>query len=345
MPTRLDLVVAESSRASEIVIGASLAELPSFARDRRAVMLLDVNVRRLHARALPSWPIVEVGAGEGVKTLATIEQLARALLAHEVDRATLVVGVGGGVVCDLAGFLASTFLRGIPFGFAPTTLLAQVDAAIGGKNGVNLDGYKNLVGTVTQPEFVLCDHEVLTTLPAREMGCGVAEAIKTAAVADPALFARLEGGVEAVLSREPGALAPVVEAAARVKVRVVAEDAREHGARRLLNFGHTLGHAVETVFRISHGEAVAIGMIAAGRLSVGRGLLSADSAARLERLIARAGLPTRCPAGRWPDLEEAVGHDKKRRGGRQLAVLLRAIGEGVVVEVADDEWREACPWS
>jgi 3-dehydroquinate synthase len=345
MPTRLDLVTAPLSRASEIVLGASLADLPAFARDRRPVMLVDVNVRRLHARALPAWPIVEIGVGEGVKTLSTIEQLARALVAHEVDRSTLIVGVGGGVVCDITGFLASTFLRGIPFGFAPTTLLAQVDAAIGGKNGVNLDGYKNLVGTITQPEFVLCDHEVLATLPARELGCGVAEAIKTAAIGDQAFFARLEGDVEAVLACERGALARVIEGAARTKLRVVAEDEREHGTRRLLNFGHTFGHAVEKVFRMSHGEAVAIGMIAAGRLSVGRGLLSGDGGARLERLIARAGLPMRCPAGRWSDLEEAIGRDKKRRGGRQFAVLLRAIGDGVVVGVADDEWREACPCS
>jgi 3-dehydroquinate synthase len=202
MPTRLDLVIAGSSRTSRIILDAPLADLPSLANGRRAVMLVDVNVRRLHGHALPPWPVVEVASGERVKSLATFEQLARALVALDIDRSTLLVGVGGGVVCDITGFLGSTLLRGIPFGFAPTTLLAQVDAAIGGKNGVNLDGFKNLIGTITQPEFVLCDHAVLATVPPRELAFGIAEAIKTAAVGGASLFARLEADIDAVAACE-----------------------------------------------------------------------------------------------------------------------------------------------
>jgi 3-dehydroquinate synthase len=342
MRTRLDLAVSESSRACQILLDAALAELPSLADGRRAVLLVDANVRRLHGHALPAWPVVEVGIGEGAKTLATIEHLARTLVAAGVDRSTLLVGVGGGVTCDVTGFLGSILLRGLPFGFVATTLVAQVDAAIGGKNGVNLDGYKNLIGTFTQPEFVVCDHGFLSTLPAREMGCGMAEAIKTAAIGDARLFTRIEADLDAVLACDHALLAPVVEGAARTKVRIVAADERERGPRQLLNFGHTLGHGVEKVFAMSHGEAVAIGMVAAARLSVRRGLLAADDGARLERLLARAGLPTAWPEGRWPDLVEAMRRDKKRHEGRQLGVLLRAIGDGVVVEIDDAEWREAC---
>ena len=342
MPTQLDLVVAGPSRTSRIFLDASLAGLPALAAGRQAVLIVDANVCRLHGSRLPDWPLIEIAAGEAAKTLATFERVARALVGQGVDRSALVVGVGGGVTCDLTGFVGSTLLRGLPFGLVPTTLLAQVDAAIGGKNGVNLDGLKNLVGTVTQPEFVLADHAVLATLPPREVGCGIAEAIKTAAVGDAALFALVETSLDALLRCDQQAVARVVEGAVRTKTRLVAGDERDHGQRRLLNFGHTLGHAIERVFGTSHGEAVAAGMAAAGRISVRRGLLPAREGERLERLIARAGLPVSCPSGRWPDSVAAISHDKKRLRGRQAGVLLRAPGDGIIVEIADEEWQEAC---
>ena len=340
MPTQLDLVVAGRTHTSRIRLDASLDRLPALAAGRPAALIVDENVRRLHGARLPDWPLVEVSASEAAKTLATFERLARSLVGLGVDRSTLVVGVGGGITCDLAGFVASTLLRGLPFGLAPTTLLAQVDAAVGGKNGVNLDGLKNQVGTVTQPEFVLTDHAVLATLPPREVGCGIAEAIKTAAVADAALFALIEDRLDALLRCDHETAARVVEGAVRAKVRIVAGDERDLGQRRLLNFGHTLGHAIEKVFRWSHGEAVAAGMAAAGRLSVRRGLLPAGEGKRLEQLIARAGLPTSCPSDRWAELDAAIGHDKKRLHGRQAGVLLRALGDGIVADIEDEEWRE-----
>jgi len=343
MPTQLDLVVAGRPQTSCIHLDASLASLPALAAGRQVVLVVDANVRRLHGTRLPDWPLLEIEAGEATKTLATCERLARALVDQGVDRSTLIVGVGGGVTCDVTGFVGSTLLRGVPFGFVPTTLLAQVDAAIGGKNGVNLGGLKNLVGTVTQPEFVLSDHALLATLPPREVGCGIAEAIKTAAVGDAALFALIEASLDRLLQGDEQAAARVVEGAVRTKVRLVAEDERDHGPRRLLNFGHTLGHAIEKVFGTSHGEAVAAGMTAAGRLSVRRGLLPAAEGERLERLIERAGLPLSYPSDRWPDLVAAIGHDKKRVRRRQAGVLLRAIGDGVVIEVDDEEWRDMRP--
>jgi len=343
MSTPLRYVVVGPSHTSCILLDASLADLPALANGRRTVIVTDATVRRLHGHALPDWPVVEIGVGEGIKTLATFEHVARALVEADVDRSTLVVGVGGGVVCDVTGFVASTLLRGMSCGLVPTTLVAQVDAAVGGKNGVNLDGFKNLIGTVTQSEFVLYDHAVLATLPPREVSCGIAEVIKTAAVGEAALFADLEASLEAVLACDRGAVARVVEGAVRAKMRLVAQDERDRGQRRLLNFGHTLGHAVEKVHGMSHGEAVGLGMVAACRISVRRGLLPAAEGKRLERLIARAGLPASCPPGRWPALAAAMGHDKKWLSGRPLGVLLGAIGEGVVTEIDPGEWREVCP--
>jgi 3-dehydroquinate synthase len=341
MPADLSLLIPGRARASRVLLDHDLADLAGLAGGRAAIIVTDGNVRRCQGPRFPGWPVVEVGTGEAAKTLATVETLARALIAARVDRRTLVVGLGGGVVSDVTGFVASTLLRGVPFAFAPTSLLAQVDAAIGGKNGVNLDGFKNLIGTVTQPEFVLADHRVLETLPAAERRSGVAEVIKAAAIGDAALFTLLEADVDAVLACARPAVARVVERAVRIKLRLVAADERDDADRRLLNFGHTLGHAVERVFGFSHGEAVAIGMVAAARVSVARGLLARGDAERIERLVRRAGLPAACPPGRWADLLAAIEVDKKRVGGRQSGVLVRGIGEAIVADVADGEWQEA----
>jgi 3-dehydroquinate synthase len=341
MPTELDLLIPGRPCRCRVLLDHDLGGLPELAGSRDGVIVTDANVRRCQGSRLPAWPVVEIGTGEGAKTLRTVEALARALVSGRVDRRTLVVGVGGGVVCDVTGFVASTILRGVPFAFAPTTLLAQVDAAIGGKNGVNLDGFKNLIGTVTQPEFVLADHRVLETLPAAERRSGLAEAIKTGAIGDAALFELLETGADAVLDCARPAVAAVVERAVRTKLRLVAGDERDAADRRLLNFGHTLGHAVERVFGLSHGAAVSVGMVVAARLSAARGLLPPGDAGRLERVVRRAGLPASLPPGRWPDLLAAMEVDKKRVGGRQAGVLLRAIGDGVVADVADEEWQEA----
>ena len=177
----------------------------------------------------------------------------------------LIVAIGGGIVCDVAGFAASTYMRGLSFGFVPTTLLAQVDASVGGKNGVNLHGYKNLVGTFAQPGFVLCDPELLRTLPTEEVRNGFAEVIKQAAIGDALLFSFLEAGPDAALSLDRAAIDRIVYDCLKVKTNIVKEDELETGERRKLNFGHTVGHAVEKVHGLRHGEAVSIGMMAAAR--------------------------------------------------------------------------------
>ena len=246
------------------------------------MIVTDGSVRSLYGDLFPPWEVIEIGIGERSKTLATVERIYEAFLQYEIDRSSFVVAIGGGLVCDVAGYAASTYLRGLRFGFVPTTLLAQVDASVGGKNGVNFKGYKNLVGTFTQPLFVLCDFALLKTLPEPELKNGFAEAIKTAAIGDAHLFSFLETAWKGALSLEPDVIERIVYDCLTVKSRIVSFDEREKGERRKLNFGHTVGHALEKVNHLRHGEAVSLGMVAAAKLSARRGFLTEDDVERLE---------------------------------------------------------------
>jgi 3-dehydroquinate synthase len=337
----ISLSLSGKTGDSRILVGESLENLGRYARDgRQAVIVTDDRVRGLYSGAFPGWPVAAIPEGERFKTLRTVSGIYERFLGLEVDRSWLVVGIGGGVVCDIAGYAASTYLRGLEFGFAATTLLAQVDAAVGGKNGVNLRGYKNLVGTFSQPSFVLCDFGVLRTLPAKEIRCGLAEIIKSAAIADEGLFEFLEENITSCLDLERSTIGHAVERSCRVKIDIVGRDEREAGERRKLNFGHTLGHALEKIRRISHGEAVAVGMAAAARLSVRKGLLGREDESRLITLIRRAGLPTETNVSRL-SLRAALVRDKKRQGDRIRFVLLEKPGRAVIQEVTFEEAMEA----
>ncbi len=265
-----------------------------------------------------------------------MERLHREFLGLELDRSSFVTGIGGGVVCDLTGFAASTYMRGIGFGFVPSTLLAQSDAAIGGKNGVNVGGVKNIAGLFRQPEYVLIDLSLLETLPAKERLCGLAEIIKHALIADADLFAFLEREVDSLLSLERPVVVRALEESVRIKAGFVRADALESGERRKLNFGHTLGHAVEKTAGLPHGEAVSVGMAAAARISAARGMLPAASAERISGLLERTGLPVGLPIA--PEkLFEAMRRDKKRQGDVLRLILLSEIGRAEIVEMTFGE--------
>lgn len=334
---------------STILLGEALGKLASYGGGRRTVVITDANVRKHHGSAFGACPVLEIGSGEGAKTLDTVRHLYKQFSRLELDRSCLVAAVGGGIVCDVAGFAASTYLRGLDFALAPTTLLAQVDAAIGGKNGVNLDGYKNLVGLFKQPLFVLADFAVLSTLPERELRCGLAEVVKQAAIADSGIFDYLEDHAQALLSLQPDVVEKVVCDSVRIKVAIVSADVTEHSGRVVLNFGHTLGHAIEKVNGLPHGEAVSIGMVAAAKLSAKKGLLPAQDVGRLESLLGAFGLPTALRSLNAGSLLEAMGKDKKRRGTIVQVVLLKGLGHawvetmalGELSEVLDD-LREHC---
>lgn len=331
-----ELKLAGSMGSSRIVIGGRLKDLGDYVDGRRMILLVDSNVGRLYGRLVSGYQWVDVGCGEKAKSLQSIENVCRRLLELGADRSTTLVGLGGGVACDICGFAASIFMRGLRFGFAPTTLLAQADAAIGGKNGVNLEGYKNIVGVFNQPGFVLVDFDTLQTLPPREILCGVAEIVKHALTGDPDMFAYLEENWHRLLALERDAVEEAVGRSAALKTKIVSADEREVSERRKLNFGHTIGHALEKEAGVSHGEAVAMGMAFAARVSVARGLLSPDVEGRIEALIRRFGLPAEIPAAASP-LIDAVWKDKKREAEALLFVLLEDIGKPVITRLGRDE--------
>ncbi len=318
--------------ASVIEVGPVLDGIGAWLPLERTVIVTDGPVRRLHGHRFPACPVIEIGTGEAAKTLETVAAVHRRLLALEADRSAFLLVVGGGLVCDVGAFAASTYMRGIRFALVATTLLAQVDASVGGKNGVNLDGYKNIIGVFNQPERVVCDPRLLATLPAAALGCGFAEVIKHAAIADARLFAFLERHRDAALALEAKAIARLVRDSVRIKAGIVNRDERESGQRRQLNFGHTFGHAVEKVLGVPHGEAVSRGMAVAARLSVARGRLDAAACRRLLDLIRAYGLPVKIDGDRRA-LMDALARDKKRQGDRIHFVLLEALGRAVVEAV------------
>jgi 3-dehydroquinate synthase len=271
--------------------------------------------------------------GEAHKTLANSARVIDVLVANRFGRDCALLALGGGVVGDLAGFAAACYQRGVAFVQVPTTLLAQVDSAVGGKTGVNHPGGKNLIGAFHQPTLVVSDTRTLATLPLRELRAGLAEVIKYALICDAALFDWLEAHLDALLAGEPGALAHVIKRSCEIKAAIVGRDEREHGERALLNLGHTFGHAAEsaTAYRQwLHGEAVGAGLVMAAAMSVECGLLEATAGQRVQRLVERAGLPTRIAAVSPQAALEHMRIDKKVLGGRLRLILLRRIGEALV---------------
>ncbi|MDD2555128.1 MAG: 3-dehydroquinate synthase [Syntrophaceticus sp.] len=267
--------------------------------------------------------------GEEYKSLESADKLYTAAIENGLDRQSAVVALGGGVAGDLAGFVAATYLRGVFLIQVPTTLLAQVDSSVGGKVAVNHPLGKNMIGSFYQPQLVFIDVRVLNTLDLREVRAGLAEAIKYGVIRDGDLFSYLEEHLEQILALEQDALSYVIQKSCAIKAAIVAEDERENGVRILLNFGHTIGHALEalTSYRIyRHGEAVAVGMVAAAQIAVGRGLLKEEDKNRLEKLLKRAGLPTTVtiPA---VEIINILPRDKKARRGKPHFVLPLALGE------------------
>jgi len=334
MTEQRSIEVGLGDRSYPIVIGRDLLgsfDLTPFVHGSDCLVVSNETVAPLYLEALrPSLAGRDISTialpdGEAHKTMATMQSIVDRLAESGANRDTTVVALGGGVVGDIAGFAAACYMRGVAFVQVPTTLLAQVDSSVGGKTGVNHARGKNLVGAFHQPEVVLIDTDTLATLPDRELHAGLAEVIKYGAICDATFFAWLEDNMPALLARDPGALAHAIARSCELKAAVVAEDERESGRRAILNFGHTFGHAIEHCQGYGewlHGEAVAAGMIMAARLSG----LDDDDLGRLEKLVARAGLPVKPPPIAEEDWQSAMGMDKKVVGKRLRFVLLQGIG-------------------
>ena len=342
-PVRI-VKVSLGPRSYDIKIGAGLlarlgSECAHLKLSRRCAIITDRNVGRLYAKAAQRSlraagfepTLITVPAGETAKSLKTVEACYHQLARQRLERKSFIVALGGGVVGDLAGFVAASYLRGVAFVQVPTTLLAQVDSSVGGKVGVNLKAGKNLVGAFYQPRLVLCDLDVLSTLPPREYRAGLAEVIKYGIIYDAALFRLLEQRLPAILRRESKTLAEVIARCCEIKAEVVGQDETEGGLRAILNFGHTIGHALEAISHYGkylHGEAISIGQVAAAELSAKVLNLPAAETKRIAALFQRSGLPTtvRLTAAQKGNLKAAMQLDKKVSAGEIKFVLARKIG-------------------
>lgn len=337
------------SRRYPIRIGAGLLaddDWPALIRGRHVLVLSDANVAPLylaHVQARLTGRVVAVRvlpAGEREKTLARFAEALSDLAALRASRDATVIALGGGVIGDLSGFVAACWMRGIAFVQLPTTLLAMVDSSVGGKTAVDLPEGKNLVGAFHQPAAVIADTDTLATLPERELCAGLAEVVKYGALGDAGFFAWLEEHAEALLARDAAALGEAIERSCRHKAAIVARDETEQGERALLNLGHSFGHALETAGTyggLLHGEAVAIGMVLAARLSARLGLAPAQDGARLASLLARLRLPTALPAGSDPArLLDLMRLDKKNLSGRLRLILWHGLGHAVIVPDVDE---------
>jgi 3-dehydroquinate synthase len=331
------LEVKAESKLSKILIGEKLSNLNQYIGNRKAIIITDSNLLKYYKNSFPvGIPVIEIGLGEKNKTLQTLELIFEKLLEVEADRSTFIVAIGGGIVCDVAGFAASAFMRGLPFGFVSTTLLSQVDASVGGKNGVNFRGYKNMVGVFSQPEFVICDTELFKTLDRKEFISGFSEIIKAGAIKDVQLFDYCEKHAAEALSMNHEILIKMVHDSVLVKAKVVEADEREKGERRLLNFGHTFAHAIEKKTGILHGEAVSMGMVLAARVSEKLGMISKTNSERIKKVLAAYSLPV-IPNIDVVELFEAMKQDKKREGSEIHLVLLEGIGKAVTKKITYTE--------
>lgn len=321
------LEIRSSIGESDIYVGESLANVAKYLpQNRKIAIITDSAIHSLYGNQFPkSDLIIEIPRGEANKTLQSLDVIFEQLIEKEFDRTSFILGIGGGIVCDMSGFIATIFMRGIEFGFVSTTLLSQVDASVGGKNGVNFHGYKNLIGTFSLPKFVICELNILKSLPQSELLSGMGEVVKHGAIANENLFSFIENHVSDLKNYSQDVLETFVYESIVIKSNVVSNDVKESGARRIFNFGHTFGHAVEKITKMPHGYSVSVGMVLAAKLSVIKGKMKQADCDRLISLLNSLGLPTSCDVNS-NELLNVMKRDKKRDGDSVHFVYLTGIG-------------------
>ncbi len=319
-------VVKYASASTVFYFNSAINELAGIVDKSAAFIITDDNVYHHHQKKLKGWNVILVRAGEEFKNQQAVDEVIVKLIESGADRKSTIIGLGGGVVTDIAGYVASVYLRGVSFGFIPTSILAMVDASIGGKNGVDVGIYKNMVGVIRQPKFLLYDYTLLKTLPQQEWINGFAEIIKHAAIKDAAMFKLLESHTVKDFRKDKQLLDKLIQRNALLKARVVQQDELEQGDRKLLNFGHTLGHAIENTYKLPHGHAISVGMVFAAYLS--KQLLDFKAAERLVRIIEKYGLTTFFNYDAADALNKMLS-DKKRVNEVINFVLLEKIGKAL----------------
>ena len=319
-----------NNASTDVYFDASFSILGRLFDKKNSIIITDEHLYKSQPSKFKGWNCIVLKPGEAYKVQATADAIVEQLIKMEADRKTILIGVGGGVITDITGYVASVFMRGLKFGFVPTSLLAMVDASIGGKNGIDVGVYKNMVGIIRQPTFLLYDVSLLSTLPDAEWRCGFAEIIKHACIKDAAMFSLVEKYDLASFQKSKKLIAALVERNAKIKIKVVQHDEFELGERKLLNFGHTLGHALENQYELSHGQAVSIGMTYASHIA--EQLTNFKQADRVVQLIQRYGLPT---YARFDNKKvfAVLKMDKKRVRKDINFILINKIGSGLIQSI------------
>lgn len=326
-----EIIIEGKNGKSRILTGECIENLENYFPGKNVIFITDENVKRLYPGVFENKPVIVTGTGEKIKTLDTVSMIYEKLLEARADRSFFIVGVGGGIVCDIAGFAASTYMRGLRFGLVPTTLLAQADAGIGGKNGVNFMGYKNLVGLFSQPGVIICANGFLRTLPGKEVLCGMGELVKYAVLSGEKMFTFLRDNYEKLLNLEDEAVDHIVMESLLIKSEIVNRDERESGERMKLNLGHTTAHAIEKIdSTISHGEAVAAGLKMAAIISYQQGKTGIDTCQKIFDLVDRLGIKDISGLSA-SSIKDAMLHDKKRDGDFINYVMISDIGNTEIV--------------
>ncbi len=318
-----------SSKTVDCYFGADFSYVEKFVSKEKAVIITDDNIAAIYAEKFKGWKVIAVPAGEQNKQQSTVDKVILDLIKLQADRQTFIIGIGGGVVTDIAGYVASVYMRGVKFAFLPTSILAMVDAAVGGKNGVDVGIYKNLVGVIRHPEFLLYDYSFLKTLPHTEWINGFAEIIKHACIKDEKLFELLENNFLETFQQSSEKISALIKRNVELKYNVVFNDEFETGERKLLNFGHTLGHAVENIYQLPHGSAVSIGMVAACKISEEINNFSNPESEKVTVLLKKYHLPIELNFDK-EKVWEILVMDKKKSGDTMNFILLNKIGNGIV---------------
>ena len=320
-----------SSSSTDFYFAYGISHLKKLTDSASTILITDENIYNAHAKRFKGWNTMVLQAGEEFKIQATVDNIIEQLIGMEADRKTTLVGVGGGVITDLTGYVASVYMRGVKFGFIPTSILGMVDASIGGKNGIDVGVYKNLVGAIRQPAFILHDMVFLNSLPQAEWENGFAEIIKHACIKDAAMFSELENKTLDHYQSRQTSICELVQRNAKIKAAVVKRDEFEKGERRLLNFGHTLGHALENQYELSHGQAISIGMTYACHIS--EQLAGFKQTEKVLRVIDKYNLPTYASFDKQK-VFDVLRMDKKRERKEMNYVLLEKIGKGMVKSIS-----------
>ncbi len=325
------------NKISSVYTGESIKNIGKYADPENTIIITDTNLDHHYSKHFAPYKKIVIGTGEAVKNFSTVEKIALELVNHGADRNSFILGIGGGIVSDIAGFTASVYMRGIKFGFISTSLLSQVDASVGGKNGVNLQGLKNMLGVFNQPEFVICDHEMLSTLPDYEYINGIAELVKTAILDSSEFLEYIFNQRDKILNRDKEALHESILRCVKFKAAIVEKDEKENSLRRILNLGHTMGHAIEKTTGINHGYAISAGIGFICDLSSSMGLMNKGEGEKIKSLLEYFGLPSGLKsingADDIPKLTKAIAVDKKKQGNSVNFVLLESAGNPVIKNI------------